>query len=219
MWLRFAVLLFGYLMPAFCALIEAVSRELARERRDCVERPLPDERPVAEESRANAEPRRDPVPDLAKVADPLALDFRGDGVVRELKVNDSAEEIKRSNGHILISRKHLRRGHNQIELDFESGVAEANRAVTRYIDSQDGNEYLYTLFVPMDASLAFPCFDQPDLKARFTLTVDSPADWVVVSNTRARRYRARRGSKKRSQSVPICSRLQRGLSKPSRAQA
>ncbi len=36
----------------------------------------------------------------------------------------------------------------------------------------------------MDASLAFPCFDQPDLKARFTLEVTAPAAWTVIANTR-----------------------------------
>jgi aminopeptidase N len=34
----------------------------------------------------------------------------------------------------------------------------------------------------MDANLAFPCFDQPDLKGRFTLGVTAPSDWAVVSN-------------------------------------
>ncbi len=121
--------------------------------------------------------------DLAKVMDPLVLDFRGDGGTHGLKVNGSAEEITKSNGHILISGKDLRQGHNRIELGFDSGIAEANRAVTRYVDTTDGSEYLYTLFVPMDASLAFPCFDQPDLKARFSLNVTAPDDWVVVSNS------------------------------------
>lgn len=124
--------------------------------------------------------------DLAKAGDPLALDFRGDGIARALRVNGSAEEIARNNGHIPLSAKHLRRGANRIEMDFESGIAEANRPVTRYVDTTDGNEYLYTLFVPMDASLAFPCFDQPDLKARFTLSVDAPSGWTVVSNTAGR---------------------------------
>jgi len=128
--------------------------------------------------------------DLAQAADPLVLDFRDldakgkviDGSARNLKVNGSAEPLRQSNGHILVSGKRLRHGSNTVELDFDSGIAEANRAVTRFIDSQDGNEYLYTLFVPMDASLAFPCFDQPDLKARFTLNVDAPAGWTVISN-------------------------------------
>src|SRR5689334_19173408 len=32
----------------------------------------------------------------------------------------------------------------------------------------------------------FPCFDQPDLKASFELTVEPPAAWQVISNTRER---------------------------------
>ncbi len=35
----------------------------------------------------------------------------------------------------------------------------------------------------MDASMAFPCFDQPDLKARFTLDLQHPATWSVIGNT------------------------------------
>jgi aminopeptidase N len=35
----------------------------------------------------------------------------------------------------------------------------------------------------MDASMAFPCFDQPDLKARFQLQVTAPHTWSVISNT------------------------------------
>jgi aminopeptidase N len=31
--------------------------------------------------------------------------------------------------------------------------------------------------------MAFPCFDQPDLKARFTLTLIGPTDWKFISNT------------------------------------
>ncbi|MCG3161520.1 MAG: Aminopeptidase N [Acidobacteria bacterium] len=69
-------------------------------------------------------------------------------------------------------------------MNFETGVASANRPVIRYQDRDDGSEYIYTLFVPMDASLAFPCFDQPDLKARFTFTASVPPNWVVVTNTR-----------------------------------
>ncbi len=35
----------------------------------------------------------------------------------------------------------------------------------------------------MDASMAFPCFDQPDLKGRFKLTITAPPTWAVISNT------------------------------------
>ena len=39
----------------------------------------------------------------------------------------------------------------------------------------------------------FACFDQPDLKARYTLTVTAPADWKVVSNATAEVEQAGRG--------------------------
>ncbi|HEX8284240.1 MAG TPA: M1 family aminopeptidase [Pyrinomonadaceae bacterium] len=85
--------------------------------------------------------------------------------------------------HIRIPRAHLEAGVNVIELSFQSPVSAAGSAVTRYLDREDGSEYVYTLFVPSDASTAFPCFDQPDLKARFTLKVTAPQGWRVVSNT------------------------------------
>src|SRR5438874_7969823 len=35
----------------------------------------------------------------------------------------------------------------------------------------------------MDAEMAFPCFDQPDLKGRFRLELTAPENWTAVSNT------------------------------------
>jgi aminopeptidase N len=87
--------------------------------------------------------------------------------------------------HIIVPRVHLVRGANRVEITFESPVSAAGSAVTRYLDREDGSEYVYTLFVPSDASTAFPCFDQPDMKARFKLSVKAPAQWKVVSNTAA----------------------------------
>ena len=57
-------------------------------------------------------------------------------------------------------------------MDFVAGDEALNR----------NDEFLYTLFVPARARLAFPCFDQPDLKARYTLTLTVPAGWQAVSN-------------------------------------
>ncbi len=74
-------------------------------------------------------------------------------------------------------------GENVITLDFTSPILTSGSAITRYIDKEDGSEYIYSLFVPSDASTAFPVFDQPDLKARFNLTIEFPAGWTPVSNT------------------------------------
>ena len=113
---------------------------------------------------------------------PLLLDYR-DGTASNLRINDSEVPVHTENGHILLPEDKLRAGENRIALDFISAVATAGKAITQYEDKDDGSEYIYTLFVPMDASMAFPCFDQPDLKGRFTLSLHIPNTWMAISNT------------------------------------
>ena len=55
----------------------------------------------------------------------------------------------------------------------------------RFQDPVDGRFYLHSQFESNDAHRVYACFDQPDLKARFELTVVAPEDWVVVSNSPA----------------------------------
>ncbi|ANY05594.1 aminopeptidase N [Pseudonocardia sp. HH130630-07] len=55
----------------------------------------------------------------------------------------------------------------------------------RFVDPVDGAVYLYSQFETADCKRLFPCFDQPDLKARYTLTVTAPGDWKVISNAPA----------------------------------
>jgi aminopeptidase N len=119
---------------------------------------------------------------LSDARTPLLLDFR-DGAVSELRLNNNPIPAEIQHGHIVLPAKDLHTGENTVEAKFTANIAPAGKAITRFEDHDDGQEYLYTLFVPMDASMAFPCFDQPDLKARFQLTVDAPAGWSVVSNT------------------------------------
>jgi aminopeptidase N len=42
-------------------------------------------------------------------------------------------------------------------------------------------DYLHTQFEPFEAHRVFACFDQPDLKARFSFTVAAPPGWEVIS--------------------------------------
>ncbi len=100
----------------------------------------------------------------------LALDYR-DGVIASARLNGRAVGTGLEDGHLRLPAGALVRGHNELRVEFTSQSGAAGKAITRYEDRDDGSEYVYTLFVPMDASMAFPCFDQPDLKARFTLDV------------------------------------------------
>ena len=121
--------------------------------------------------------------DLRRIpTDPLPLDFR-DGRIANVVVNGNPVAPDQSDGHILLPASALKTGVNRVDLEFDSAIAASNRAITRTIDPVDSSEYVYTLFVPMDASMAFPCFDQPDLKARFTLDAAVPSTWKIVSNT------------------------------------
>jgi aminopeptidase N len=112
----------------------------------------------------------------------LPLDFR-DGTVASATLNGGAIATSLRDGHLVLPASGLHAGLNTVEIAFAPRIAAAGAAVTRYEDKDDGGEYLYSLFVPMDASMAFPCFDQPDLKAGFSLSVDAPADWKVIGNT------------------------------------
>jgi aminopeptidase N len=183
------------------ALAEGVSHELARERAHVVSN-------VRYQLNLSLSPRAPRMPghvvvqfDLASVPNPLVLDYRDldarggfiNGMAKGLKVNGATTPLRQSLGHILIPAAFLHTGANKIELDFESPIAEANRAITRFIDTNDNNEYIYSLFVPMDASLAFPCFDQPDLKARFSLIVNKPLSWTVISNAKPSQFDAGSG--------------------------
>ena len=111
--------------------------------------------------------------DLADVESPLQLDYREDGSsLRSLRVNTEPVEIDHRQEHILVPVTALRRGRNTIEIDFVAGPASLNR----------NPDYLYTLFVPDRARTAFPLFDQPDIKARYELTLVVPEGWKALSS-------------------------------------
>ena len=125
-----------------------------------------------------------------EVKNDLPIDYR-EGTLRAARLNGAAIPAELKNGHLILPAAQLRGSDNTLETDFISSIATAGAAITRYEDKEDGSEYFYSLFVPMDASMAFPCFDQPDLKARFSLDVivkDVPANpelYRVISNGRS----------------------------------
>ena len=95
--------------------------------------------------------------------------------------SDNAAKFEEINEH-LVFKDGVIKGENVVKLDFTSPILTSGGAITRYVDKEDGAEYVYSLFVPSDASTAFPVFDQPDLKARFQLGIRPPRNWKVVSN-------------------------------------
>ena len=119
-----------------------------------------------------------------KRAQDVILDFRGSGVSR-LRVNGAALPVNASTwnrAHIRIPAAAVTVGENEVQVTFTAPIAAAGASIIRSRDASDSQDYLYTLLVPSDASLLFPCFDQPDLKARVSLRVEAPRAWKVLAN-------------------------------------
>lgn len=103
----------------------------------------------------------------------LPIDFRNaDSCLLNISVNYRQLRTRIVNGHIVIPKGYLYKGQNKISIDFLAGKTSLNRK----------GDYLFSLLVPDRASTVFPCFDQPNLKASFNLTLQTPKDWVAVSN-------------------------------------
>ncbi len=117
----------------------------------------------------------------AKKRAAVIVDFRGPSL-SAITVNGRATETKFNGAHLTIPASAIRPGENVVSADFKTLIAPAGAAIIKFHDDKDGATYLYTLLVPSDANLLFPCFDQPDLKARMTLSLSTPAAWTAIAN-------------------------------------
>lgn len=120
----------------------------------------------------------------AKGAHPdLVLDFAGREIT-DIRVNEREPlpQVAVQNGHLVLPGAMLQSGENRFRAKVRADAAPTGAPVTVYKDPTDGAEYWYTLVVPADAHRLYPCFDQPDIKARFTLVLELPAAWRSVAN-------------------------------------
>ncbi|OPC23531.1 aminopeptidase [Elizabethkingia meningoseptica] len=120
---------------------------------------------------------------------PLQVDFKEDNAsLLSVSVNGKAVRTGIQNEHIIIDSQYLKSGFNQVDFEFLAGNSALNR--------RDG--YLYTLFVPDRARTMFPCFDQPNLKATYSLTLTIPEKWNAMANGKLKETTVKQGRKKLS---------------------
>ncbi len=72
---------------------------------------------------------------------------------------------------------------NTLVVVAECAYSRTGEGLHRLVDPVDDEVYLYSQFEMADAQRVYACFDQPDLKATFTLHVTAPEHWQVVANT------------------------------------
>jgi aminopeptidase N len=104
------------------------------------------------------------------------------GEVKSAKLNDheiDASDVQKI-GRIQLAELSA---HNRLVVDAICCYSDSGEGLHRFVDPNDNDKvYLYSQFEPADARRVFACFDQPDLKSEFDLTVTAPAKWQVISN-------------------------------------
>ncbi|MEU5836553.1 aminopeptidase N [Streptomyces diacarni] len=76
----------------------------------------------------------------------------------------------------------LAAGEHELRVEALMPYSRLGEGMHRFTDPEDGNAYVYTMCCVTDAPLVFACFDQPDLKASFEVSVTAPEEWTVLGN-------------------------------------
>ena len=101
----------------------------------------------------------------------IIIDYRESDNILSVKLNNADTPYEIINEHIVL--RNAPAGENSVMITFTASDQSLNRQ----------EEYMYTLLVPDRARTLFPCFEQPDMKATYTLSLTLPEAWEAVSNT------------------------------------
>ena len=71
---------------------------------------------------------------------------------------------------------------NEVVVSATMRYSNDGQGLHRAVDPADGQAYVYGHLVLDAAPRVFACFDQPNLKAAYDVTVTAPRDWTVIGN-------------------------------------
>ena len=106
-----------------------------------------------------------------KDLDDVILDFRGK-INGDVFIGKKKRIVTQKNEHIIVPMKFMKPGPVTLTIEFTALDDALNR----------NSDYMYSLFVPDHARSAFPCFDQPDLRAKFFTNLNVPKGWKTMSS-------------------------------------
>jgi len=121
--------------------------------------------------------------DLKDTDAALTLDL-DKATVKSVTVNGKPVQARYNNWFITIAPQDLVKGRNTVTVAYERLHSTNGEGLHRMVDPVDGRVYTYSHFEPAAAHQMFAVFDQPDLKATYSVTVTAPSDWTVVTTTR-----------------------------------
>ncbi|CAK1546276.1 unnamed protein product [Leptosia nina] len=119
----------------------------------------------------------------------VELDFHDIGLFKKedgkaIKIKGRTEDVARQ-FHILITAEPLKAGQQYVLNITYTGILNDNLHGfyrSSYEEKKDKRWIAVTQFQATDARRAFPCWDEPALKARFTISIARPANMSSVSN-------------------------------------
>jgi len=76
---------------------------------------------------------------------------------------------------------------NEVVVTATMRYSNDGQGLHRAVDSADGRHYVYGHSFLDAAPRTFACFDQPDLKAPYDVSVTAPPEWIVLGNGAATR--------------------------------
>lgn len=108
-------------------------------------------------------------------------DKSGDEIVdlQRTNVHKSLDELR------LHSREMLYPGSYTIEIDFSGRITDPMHGIYPCNFELDGRKHqlIATQFESHHAREVFPCIDEPEAKAVFSLSLETPSDEIVIANT------------------------------------
>jgi aminopeptidase N len=111
---------------------------------------------------------------------PLFIDFRGRRI--DLLEVNGRQLVPEWTGYRLKLPATAIDEQMTVRVVYENDFDTTGDGFHRFVDPEDGEEYLYTNFEPYEAHRLFPCFDQPDIKGRYRVSLVAPAGWLALAN-------------------------------------
>ena len=73
-------------------------------------------------------------------------------------------------------------GENEVIVEADAAYSPSLEGLQRSVDPEDGEVYVFGQAFLDFGQRIFACFDQPDLKAPFSVSMTAPSGWTVLSN-------------------------------------
>jgi aminopeptidase N len=115
----------------------------------------------------------------ARPGESTFIDLTAQGV-REITLNGQPVALE-AFAHDRIALPGLE-DRNELRVVADCVYSRTGEGLHRFADPADQAVYVYSDLETSEAHRIYACFDQPDLKAAFELTVTAPEGWTVISN-------------------------------------